>query len=111
MVRVGFKAIGASIIADQLQENDMEGEVVYAVGTPVEYSIYQEVGTSRHAAQPYMRPAVNHANRRKQAVLKKHDDLDDAIEELARMVRDRSKDLAPVDTGTLRDSIHMERRR
>lgn len=28
-----------------------------SVGTPVEYGIYQELGTSRHRAQPYIVPA------------------------------------------------------
>lgn len=33
------------------------------VGTNVEYAVYQEMGTSKVAAQPYLRPAVeNHLN-------------------------------------------------
>ena len=35
-----------------------EGELAWVVESPVDYSVYQEYGTSRMAAHPYMTPAV-----------------------------------------------------
>lgn len=41
-----------------------EGAGLYAlVGSDVEYAIYQELGTSRMAAHPYLRPALAAAGR------------------------------------------------
>lgn len=39
------------------------GGLIVRIGTNVEYSIYQEFGTSRMRAQPFLRPAFD-ANRR-----------------------------------------------
>lgn len=33
-------------------------EVVGRIGTNVEYAVYQELGTSRHPAHPYLRPGL-----------------------------------------------------
>ncbi len=35
-----------------------EGRLAWVVESPVDYSVYQEYGTSRMAARPYMTPAV-----------------------------------------------------
>lgn len=42
---------------NQLNENPQGLSAV--VGTPVEYGIYQEFGTRKMDAQPYMRPAID----------------------------------------------------
>jgi HK97 gp10 family phage protein len=34
-------------------------QAVVTIGTPVEYGIYQELGTYKMAAQPYLTPAIN----------------------------------------------------
>lgn len=113
MPRINMSLIGAASAIDTIEEaaDQMEGEVVYVVGTPVEYSVHQEVGTSFHAPQPFMRPAVNNARARLQAEIQKNDDLDEALNSLATAVRDGAKRRAPVDTGHLRDSITKERRK
>ena len=36
---------------------DTAKEVSVSIGTPVEYGIYQELGTSKMGAQPYLTPA------------------------------------------------------
>lgn len=41
-----------SIRAEQVSDTEA------TVGTPVDYAIYPEFGTSRQAAQPYLRPAL-----------------------------------------------------
>lgn len=113
MVKLDMKLVGAAAAINGIEEaaDQMEGEVVYVVGTPLEYSVYQEVGTAFHAPQPYMRPAVNDARTRLQAEVRKSDDLDEALDNLATAVRDGAKRRAPVETGTLRDSITKERRK
>jgi HK97 gp10 family phage protein len=36
------------------------GDVIAVVGSGIEYAAYQELGTSKMAAQPYLYPAVEH---------------------------------------------------
>lgn len=50
---------------------DEGGEIVGYVGSDVEYAIYQEMGTERMAAQPFLRPAVD--------MVIGHEDLGDDI--------------------------------
>lgn len=38
--------------------HERRGEAWFSVESPVSYSVYQEYGTSRMPAQPYMHPAV-----------------------------------------------------
>lgn len=42
------------------------------VGTPVEYAVWQEFGTSRSDAQPYLRPALELAKGNQLTILKKN---------------------------------------
>lgn len=46
-------ALRSSIRATEIKSTE------YSVGTNLDYAIWQEYGTSRMAAQPYMRPALN----------------------------------------------------
>ena len=39
-------------------ESHMEGDLTYIVQDGVEYGIFQELGTSRMAAQPFLVPAI-----------------------------------------------------
>lgn len=49
-------------------EVDTGGKAVY-IGTNVEYAPYVELGTSRQAAQPYLRPAATeHVNQYRQVL-------------------------------------------
>jgi HK97 gp10 family phage protein len=41
----------------------MQSDLLWWVGDGVEYGIYQELGTSRMAAHPFMRPAVEMVQR------------------------------------------------
>lgn len=40
-------------------ERDAKGNVSVDIGTPVEYGTYHEFGTSRMAARPWLRPALD----------------------------------------------------
>ena len=50
--------------------NTQGAGVAYVVESPVEYSIYQEFGTRKMAAQPYMLPAAEYVRPRYLAALK-----------------------------------------
>ena len=42
------------------ETNEVEGDnIVGIVGSNVEYALYQELGTSRMSAQPYLMPALH----------------------------------------------------
>jgi len=55
-----------------------------------------------------MRPALNQAMRNGDRYMAEADDVDEFVELLAEEVADTAQDRAPVDTGTLRDSITVE---
>ena len=41
-----------------LSESKMTGDMTFTVSDGVEYGVYQEFGTSKMAAQPFMTPAI-----------------------------------------------------
>jgi len=107
----GASLTGAARLTDAFKSfsKQLDGPVTYVVGTPVEYSVYVEFGTSRMAAQPYLRPAVEQASRNVAAIFAAADSLAAGIAELALEIERVAKQLCPVDTGTLRASIAAER--
>jgi len=56
---------------------EMTGETSGAVYTEIEYSVYQEYGTSRMAATPYMTPAAENERRH---FMRKLGDLEASLE-------------------------------
>ena len=103
--------LGASALTNSFQsiQARIDGPVTYVVGTPVEYSVYVEFGTSRMAAQPYLRPAVEQAARNIPAIFRDANSMAAGIAQLALEIERVAKQLCPVDTGTLRSSISAER--
>lgn len=86
------------------------------IGTNIEYGPYVELGTSRQAAQPYLRPAYDE---KRQAALQEVSDvlsstlldgpkLKDALHAGGLVIEAQAKINAPVLTGTLRSSITTE---
>lgn len=76
----------------------------YYVGTDVHYAAYVEFGTSKMAAQPFLRPAANEV----QGNLSKHakkGNPDQILNSIALEVESKAKRRCPVDTGNLRGSI------
>lgn len=62
----GFAASAAPVDTGALRASLNEqraGDLIYHVGDGVDYGIYQELGTSRMAAHPFMIPAVERAQR------------------------------------------------
>jgi HK97 gp10 family phage protein len=49
-------ALKASIVS----ESHMEGDLTFIVQDGVTYGVFQELGTSKMAAQPFLVPAVEH---------------------------------------------------
>lgn len=76
----------------------------YRVGTDVEYSIYQEYGTSTHSAQPHMRPAIDDTRRQLGKIAATSASLEDYLFKAAVYLEGETKRRAPVDTGRLRAS-------
>lgn len=86
-------------------------EVQRYVADGVDYGIWQETGTERQGyAQPFMRPAVEAVRPGWERAFenKLTDDQTEAVvEKVARDIEGLAKDYAPVDTGALRNSIHV----
>ena len=81
------------------------------VADGVEYGIYQELGTHRTAAHPFMRPAVEAVRPGFTKAFKAAGSnfalADQVVEKTARDVERLAKQHALVDTGALRASIHV----
>lgn len=103
--------MGATALTNQLKvfQTKLQSPVTYVVGTPVEYSVHVELGTSRMQAQPYLRPAVEQEARNLQTIFNNAGSLADALAVLAMNIEARAKRLCPYRTGNLRSSISAER--
>lgn len=88
-----------------------QGQPIRIIADGVHYGIYQEFGTVRMGAQPFMGPALRkHKETLVKALKAAGDDFgktEDVVEKVARLIEGTAKDLAPVDTGTLKNSIHV----
>lgn len=110
-IRVDFDVQGAIPIIALLEtaSDELKGKTTYAVGTPLQYGIYQEFGTFRHPPQPFLRPATRSAIRRWESFFDRADEIDEAIKLIAKDIEQGAKRRAPVRTGRLRDSIHTRK--
>lgn len=111
MGKWGASINGATALKGQMAQfrAKLDGPVTYVIGTPVEYSVFVELGTSRMHAQPYLRPAVEHVARNIQTIFNQAGSLSAAIGKLALDIEAEAKRRCPVDTGNLRASIQAER--
>jgi hypothetical protein len=100
--------IGMDGVLDALDYESF-GTVRYVVGSNVSYSIHVEFGTSSMQAQPYLRPAVERAVRSLDSIVDGVDSPQEIAERLALEIEQRATREAPVDTGTLQNSITAER--
>lgn len=100
---------GLSTTLTALESTKPDGDATWQVGTDVEYAVYVEYGTKHMEAQPYLRPALNQTMREADALAEQADDVDELVELIAESVAAKAKDKAPVDTGTLMNSIEAER--
>ena len=89
-------------------------EQVRVVSDGVNYGIHQEFGTVKMKAHPFMVPAVEQVRPGFSAAIAmafRHDVSDERIDDILRKVAHDvvaiAMQLAPVDTGALKNSIHM----
>lgn len=110
MAKKGARMTGVGSLINALDdiEERWVGSVAWEVGTNVEYSIHVEYGTGRMNAQPYLRPAVQHAKRNLDRWAKQADGIQELIETVALEIERYAKEVVPVDTGTLRASIKAQ---
>jgi len=104
----GMSLFGMSSLLDTLDYEEF-GETRYVVGTNVEYAVYVEFGTSSNQAQPFLRPAVRRAVRSMDRAFTGAESPQEVAEQLALTIEAEAKREAPVDTGTLKNSITAER--
>ena len=82
----------------------------WVVGTNVEYAVHVEFGTSSQEAQSHLRDAVKQTMRSDaDRLADEASSADELIEMIAHTIERRTKELAPVDTGTLKASYKAER--
>ena len=95
---------------DQIIATLPKEKVVRFVADGVEYGIYQEMGTSKMGAQPFMSPAVEAV---RGSFEKSFDGIDSLtmietlVDKAAYDIEAGAKINAPVDTGALRSSINV----
>jgi len=85
-------------------------KIVRFVADGVEYGLYQEMGTSRMSARPFMSPAVEAVRGGFNQAFNGIDSLMQAeavVDKTAFDIEAGAKINAPVDTGALRSSIHV----
>jgi hypothetical protein len=83
---------------------------VRVVADGVEYGLYQEMGTSRIPAHPFMRPAVEAVRAGFTQAMKgalTMDQVTAVVDKAAFDIERGAKQNAPVDTGALKNSIHV----
>lgn len=107
--KTGIRLIGLHETQEMLEGMKLDDSATYRVKADTDYAVYVEFGTRNMPAQPYMRPAVNQTMREADRYIDKADSMDEFVEMLANKIADRAQDRAPVDTGTLRDSITVEK--
>lgn len=111
MAKVKYNVNTAQLdkIIKQVAGNDVKK---YTIADGVEYGLWQEIGTSRNQAQPFMIPAFEqHTKQLGKAIgqaIERGVDLNDVFTKVAFDVQDGAAENAPVDTGALRNSIHVE---
>lgn len=123
MRKWGIKVSGVTSAMQSLEQLSLDwfGETLYVVGPTVEYAIWQEVGTSKMEARPYMRPAaervesdpLEHAQQIAQSQGITIDDEESLVRCIALAVQKEAREIADRkgvrDSGQLISSITIER--
>lgn len=107
----GLELLGTAAVLDGLDElRDFAQPAEYIVGTNVRYSVFVEFGTSKMAAQPYLRPAAEKVmNEEADQLAELADSTEDLVKGIALAIEREAKKKVPVDTGNLRASITAQR--
>jgi hypothetical protein len=107
----GLELLGAAATLEALDDlRDFAQPAEYVVGTNVEYAVYVEFGTSKMAAQPYLRPAAKKVmNEEADALADLASSTEELVKGVALSIEREAKKKVPVDTGNLRGSITAQR--
>jgi hypothetical protein len=98
---------------DDLQERYAGDGAAWVVGTRVNYAVYVNFGTRNQDPQPFFSSAVAEAQAdlagfvaaNTRTTVSEADSAEELVKTVALALERRMKELAPVDTGTLRASI------
>lgn len=85
-------------------------KIVRYVADGVEYGLYNELGTEKMSAQPFMRPATEAARRGFTQAFRGLNNLmqlEAIVEKAAHDIERGAKMRARVDTGAMKNSIHV----
>ena len=96
---------GLDAIRDQWGES-----ATYEAYADAEHAPYVEYGTSKMAAQPYMRPAVDRVEGRVPNYAAQMSSTGEVTRSVARAIADEARNIVVVDTGELRDSIDTRKK-
>lgn len=109
MVGWGVKLLGFSRVMngfDDLINVQLEDDVVWVTGSRVPYAVYQEFGTSKMAAQPFLFPAAREAQRNIGRITQGAQSVEEAVKLVALWIEGEAAKRAPVgDTGNLQASV------
>lgn len=92
---------------------EINGKPARYVHDGVDYGVYQEFGTYKMAAQPFMNPAADAVRPAFEAGIKKLSNLrqaEDFVQKVAEDLAGHARAIAPVDTGALKNSIRVSGR-
>lgn len=107
----GMSLIGADAMADGFGEltdafsSESDG---YRMGTPVPYSIHQELGTARQSGTPHLRPGMDATKAKMGQLAMQAGDLDEFLKLTALQWEAETKSRAPTDTGNLKSSYQTD---
>lgn len=104
-----LRGVASTRASLQLLEERWVQSAKWVVGSDVEYAAYVEFGTSKMAAQPYLRPALEEARRGLDQIADGVNSLSELIAAIALKVERTAKQIVPVDTGTLKASIRAQK--
>lgn len=107
----GAKLIGFGSVMNALDDIQvkLDDDVVYVVGTNVEYAIYQEFGTRNMEPNSFLFPAAREAQRNVQTIAGDANSVEEAVKRISLFIEKRAAEEAPVDTGNLQASVRSEK--
>lgn len=107
----GTKMSGMASVEQTLDtvRNDWGEMQAHTVVSDVEYAVYVEYGTSRMPADGSLRDAISSTTSKIDRLAGKANSADELSRLIAEDIAEGYRNGVPVDTGTLKNSIHVEK--
>lgn len=105
---MGMNLLGYASVVGEFNDlaDQIDDDTTWIVGSNVEYSIYQELGTRHMPPQPYLRPATRKATKQAEEIVKNTDSTEELVKQIALQIERDAAKRAPVgETGNLQASI------